>query len=142
MTPVRPAVSWPDSLAIVSDWLASNLPAANIVTATNATFGTDRPDPTMTVPLVLLETVPAGGTDLDTFERTDVLDVKTFHNSPGAVRTLARTVHEVMCEIIGERTAHGVADNLVVSTNPGALAYGNRNVWQYLATYELTTRPT
>lgn len=138
---VRPVVSWPDPLLIVGTWLKANLPGVNVVFQTDATFGTASPTPYMKLPLVLLESVPGGYTDLYSMTKRDTVDVKCFDSTITKSRALAMNVHALVVRAIGEHTTAGTVDDVVVTANPGLLAYSNANVVQHLAVYDVTARP-
>ena len=137
---MTPAVAWPDPVKMVRSVLLQRVPGVNVATATDSTFATASPSPLMRTPLILLEPVPAGRTDLYGYSMTTVLDVSAFEAAWSPARSLSLQVHTVLCSLAGMRTPFGVIDDITVSSNPGLLSYANPNVVRFLGTYEVTAR--
>jgi hypothetical protein len=139
---IEPNIVWPDPEAIIRSWLVANMASApNIRTETDSTFGTSAPNSTMTLPLVLVQRVPGGGTDADMSTETAVVDIQCFAANRAAMWLLYREVHAWMLRLSGQKTDFGTVDLVVASNGGGNINYANPDVNRVVATYEIQTRP-
>jgi hypothetical protein len=139
---LQPLMVWPDAEAVVRAWLVANVASTpNIRTETDNTFGTSSPGATMTLPLVLIQRVPGGGTDADGSTETAVVDVTCFAADRAAMWLLYREVHAWMLRLTGKSTVLGGVDQVLVSNGVGEVDYANPNLKRAITSYEVITRP-
>lgn len=131
--------TWPDVEVLVRSWLASQI-TASVVTETDSTFATSAPSAAMGLPLVLVQALPAAGTDLYTGAGFAAVDVYSFAVAKSDARTLAQSAGDAMARIIGQHTPRGVVDDLMVDALPYSLNYSNPDVHRYAGTYRLSFR--
>lgn len=137
-----PLVVWPDVEALVRAWLVANVASApNIRTETNSTFATPTPDPTMTMPLVLIQRIPGGSTDENGSTDTAAVDVECYGATRTAMWALYSEVHAWMLRLSGQSTPKGAVDEVTVANGVGEVNYSNPNVRRCVTTYHVSTRP-
>lgn len=137
---VEPFNVWVNPLFVVRDWLASNLTGVNVRTETDSTFATSNPSPSMTLPLVLVESVTGGGLDPDLVTNESTIDVSCFAATQVDAWGLYNRANGWMVRIIGQPTQFGTVDDLTVANGAGLVNYNNPNVRRVIASYRLATR--
>lgn len=135
-------VVWPDTELLVRGWLVANLAShPNVRTETDSTFGTPSPGPSMALPLVLVQRVPGGSTDVDLSTEVARVDVDCFGATRGAAWALYREVHAWMMRLSGSTTSAGTVDMVTVANGVGEVTYGNPDLRRCVVTYDVSTRP-
>lgn len=139
---VSPNVVWPDIELLIRGWLVANLASGlNVRTETDATFGTSTPNASMTLPLVLVQRVPGGSTDANHSTEDAAVDVQCFAATRAQMWSLYAEVHGWMLRLIGQSTAAGTVDNVLVSNGVGEINYANPDLRRCVTTYHVSTRP-
>lgn len=135
-------VVWPNVELLVRGWLVANLASgANVRTETDSTFGTTTPAASMALPLVLVQRVPGGSTDVDLSTEDAAVDVQCFGATRAAMWALYGEVHAWMMRLSGSTTASGTVDMVTVVNGVGEVNYANPDLRRCVVTYHVSTRP-
>lgn len=137
---VGPNVAWPNVEALVRAWLVQNMPGVNVRTETDATFGTSTPNPSMVLPLILVNRA-SGSTDDEGIEAVADVDLQCFSDTRLGAENLFDTANAWMLRLTGQSTPAGAVDEVVQSSVAGVINYSNPNLRRFVVTYQLTTRP-
>lgn len=112
----------------------------NVVSETNSTFATSKPDRLMKLPLIQVNVVPGvGRTNLDV-DRNSSVDVACFAPDRDQAWALYNRVHARLLAMRGRPTILGAFDDLWFENEPAVIPYSNPSVRRVVATYGITTR--
>lgn len=139
---LAPLVVWPETEALVVDWLFTNVAShPNITTETDATFATPSPNAAMRLPLVLVQRIPGGQTDANSSTQTSDIDVECYATTRAAMWALYTEVNAWMVRLTAQTTSLGTVDEVLISNGVGEVNYANPNVRRCVTTYSVSTRP-
>lgn len=137
------ADTWPDPEALVISWLKPNMAGVNIRTETDTTFGTSTPNPSMTLPLVLVQAVTSGqGLSGSLVTETMMVDLQCYGATRADAWSLYHQAHAWMMRALTQSTTVGTFDDVWLDNCMGIVQHSNPNLRRVIATYGISTRAT